>query len=321
MRPIGAVVLLCMSGCGGPVLPVQPTDTLPQPSREFSLSGVVQDVMSRPVGDGRVEVLDGPRAGTFVITSASGGFEMPGVFSGPITVQASKAGLITATKRVEQPEDRRPRLFVSFGLEFTDPSAALYTLSGTVAEPGGVPIPGVRVSTSTGSSGFTDPQGRYLITGLFVVDKLTFEKDSYEPQGPFGAWYRNLDLNVKLQRSIYMQGGEQLAVALLPDDVTHEAVPSNDPDFNDMCGPCKLIRVAKPEERTLDVEVSSDNRGLTFGIWQVGKWDAHQIGNGELTASISTRTSEVQILVGTIWRSNGPPFAGAQSLRIRTYVR
>jgi Carboxypeptidase regulatory-like domain len=277
--------------------------------------------MSRPVGDCRVEIIDGPRAGTFVMTAASGGFGMPGVFSDAITVQASKAGFITETKTVAQPDDRRPRLFVSFSLDFTDPSAALYTLSGIVTEPGGPSIAGVHVSTSTGSSTVTDANGRYVIPGLFVIDKITFAKDGYEPRGPFGPWYRNLDLNIKLQRTIRMRGGEQLTMALLPDDVFYEPMPSPVSDPDDMCGPCKLLRVAKPGEGTLDVWVSSDNPGLTFGIWEIGKWDAHQIGNGETAASISTMTSEVQILVGTIWRGTAPPFTAPQSLRVRTSVR
>jgi hypothetical protein len=318
-RALAAVILLVLAGCSEPPLPVQPTDGVPLRTREFSLSGVVEDVMSRPVADCRVEIMDGPRAGTFVTTSAGGRFEMPGVFSGPITVRTSKEGFISATKTVDQPQDGRPRLLVSFALDFADPSAALYTLSGTVTEPGGPALAGVRVSTST-SAAVTDSSGRYAIAGLFVIDQIRFEKDGYEPRGPFGPWYRNLDLHMKLQRTIQLRGGEELAVLLLPDDVFYEPVPSSMLDW-DICGPCKLVRIAKPAGATLDVRVSSDNPGLAFGIWEMGRSEAHQVGHGELSASISSAAGEAHILVGTIWRGNIPPFSGAQRLRIRTNLR
>jgi len=319
-RALTALLLLHLPGCGESRPPVAPTDGLAGPPREFSLSGVVEDAMFRPVGDCRVEIVDGPRAGTFVMTSAGGRFELPGVFSGPVTIRAFKEGFITGIRTVEPPPDGRRRLFVTFSLDFTDPSAAFYTLSGVVTEPGGPAIAGVRVSTST-SATVTDSRGRYVMTGLPVVDGIRFERDGYESRGPFGPWYRNVDLDMKLQRTIRLRGGEQLALALSPDDVFFEPVPWPISDSGDICGPCKLLRVAKPLQGILDVRVSSDNPALTFGLWEVGRSEPHQIGQGEVSASISTTTDEVLILVGTVWHGPPAPFSVAQPLRIRTGVR
>lgn len=323
VRWCGLVLIPAFSiGCGESRLPSQPSAVAAQPPREFSLAGQVQDTFSRPVADSRVEIVDGPRAGSFALTGASGRFEMPGTFSDAITVQATKSGFITAAKRIERPVDGRPGLFVSFDLDFTDPSTALYRVSGVVTEPGGPAIAGVRVTTSTGSA-MTDGSGRYVIDGLLVIDSLAFEKDDYEPRGPFGQWYRNLDLNMTLQRTIRMIAGEQRAVALLPDDVWYEPVPFPWSDPGDMCGPCKLLRVAKPLDGTLDVRVSWDNPDLTLGIWEIGRWEALQIGTGEIAASIPTRTSEVQILVGTVlsYQRRNQPFTTRQSLRVGTTLR
>lgn len=90
MRSIGVIIVLFLAGSDESKLPSQPSAARPQPTREFSLSGLVQDAWSRSVADCRGEIIDGPRSGTFVMTALSGGFEMPGVFSGPITVQTSR---------------------------------------------------------------------------------------------------------------------------------------------------------------------------------------------------------------------------------------
>jgi len=86
-------------GCGHEQSPARPTP-VPPPPVEFSLFGSVVDTAFRPLGDVRVEVVDGPRAGTFVSTNTSGAYELPGTFSGAVTIQATKDGFAASTSRV-----------------------------------------------------------------------------------------------------------------------------------------------------------------------------------------------------------------------------
>jgi hypothetical protein len=62
------------------------------------LSGVAFDNVGNPLADVRVEVIDGPGLGVFALTSASGEYALPGVFSDTIAVRATKAGYVTKTQ-------------------------------------------------------------------------------------------------------------------------------------------------------------------------------------------------------------------------------
>jgi hypothetical protein len=97
----GALLFL---GCGGGKSPVQttaPSDVAAP--KAFSLSGHVSDTAYRPVSGSRVEVRDGPRAGTVATTDESGGFSMPGTFTGTITVTVSKDGYLANTSTIPFP--------------------------------------------------------------------------------------------------------------------------------------------------------------------------------------------------------------------------
>jgi hypothetical protein len=67
---------------------------------EFSLWGTVQDTAFRPIAGVIVEVLD-RGMGVSALTDSTGRFQLPGVFSGNITVRASKADYIAVTKAYE----------------------------------------------------------------------------------------------------------------------------------------------------------------------------------------------------------------------------
>ena len=197
-------------------------------------------------------------------------------------------------------------------------STPLLTLTGTLSEPGGAPIADALVSTSVGKTTLTDANGRYRITELPVI-LVSFEKAGYEGRGPFGRWLRDLDLSMKMQRSIYIRAGDTLDSVLLPDDVFYETVPNAQWDYSDaICGPCKLLHVLMPGIGRLDIHVSLADPAVTVGIWEAGKPDAHVLGNGELFASIPAESTDMRIYVGTIWRGNDPPFAAAKPFRFRT---
>jgi hypothetical protein len=194
----------------------------------------------------------------------------------------------------------------------------MLTLTGTLTEPGGPSIAGALVSTSVGKSTLTDVDGRYRISELPEI-LVTFEKAGYESRGPFGRWLRDLDLPMKLQRSILVSAGGTFETVLLPDDVYYEAVPHAGFEYDDaVCGPCKLLHVVTPGIGQLDIHVSIANPALTVGIWEAGRPEPRVLGNSELSASIPARSSDVRVYVGTIWRGNESPFAGAQPFRFRT---
>ncbi len=100
-----AALMLIAGGCDrGPTAPTLPVrapatpPTTPEATFDISLSGQVIDNVGRPLVDATVEVTDGPRGGVFALTDASGGYALPGVFSGSVTLRASKAGYLTVAQ-------------------------------------------------------------------------------------------------------------------------------------------------------------------------------------------------------------------------------
>ncbi len=194
----------------------------------------------------------------------------------------------------------------------------MLTLTGTLTEPGGSPIAGALVSTSVGKVTLTDGDGRYRITELPEIF-VTFEKAGYESRGPFGRWLRDLDLPMKLQRSIFVSAGSTFETVLLPDDVFYAPVPNAEFEYeNAVCGPCKLLHVMTPGIGRLDIHIAIANPALTIGIWEAGMPEPRVLGNSELVASIPVQSSDLRVYVGTIWRGNESPFAVAQPFRFRT---
>jgi hypothetical protein len=84
------LTMTCL-GCGDSKSPVQVTPVRPAPG-PVSVNGQVNDTALRPVAGVRVEVVDGPSAGVFGTTNTAGHYELPGVFSEPLTVRATKEG-------------------------------------------------------------------------------------------------------------------------------------------------------------------------------------------------------------------------------------
>jgi Carboxypeptidase regulatory-like domain len=95
-------VHLFVFGCADATSPVEPTPppAVPPALQEFRLSGAVSDAAWRPLKGSRVEVIDGPRAGSVATTDEAGRFSMPGTFTGNVTVTASKDGYVPETRPV-----------------------------------------------------------------------------------------------------------------------------------------------------------------------------------------------------------------------------
>ena len=73
----------------------------PAPRISFVVRGAVNDTAFRPVGQARLEVVDGPQAGAVTTSDESGGYAFTTTFTESFTLRASKDGYVPATARVE----------------------------------------------------------------------------------------------------------------------------------------------------------------------------------------------------------------------------
>lgn len=89
------------TGCdGGSTTPTSPSPISPQLSL-LTVSGVVRDILQRPIPDARIEVADGPSSGLTAITDALGQFSIAATASNDrVAVIVSKEGYNTATTRL-----------------------------------------------------------------------------------------------------------------------------------------------------------------------------------------------------------------------------
>src|SRR5580765_1962231 len=118
--------------------PIQPTPQpgVPGTQSEYSLFGIISDGLGRPLSDVRIEVLDGSRAGVSATTDASGRYELPGSFSGAITIRATKDGYVSVTRH-HDPSLGQARQTLSFAMAISPSSsvnlAGEYSLTLTAA--------------------------------------------------------------------------------------------------------------------------------------------------------------------------------------------
>jgi hypothetical protein len=147
MRLLAALIIVTCAGCGegkSPVqsTPVPPTPVAPTPvppgSFQFSLYGLVFDMADRPLAYVRIDVVDGPGAGTFATTDDSGRYEFPGTFSGfssdTMTIKATKDGYAPSLMRY-QPKISGREALSAFMLDLSTPSVNItgdYTITFTV---------------------------------------------------------------------------------------------------------------------------------------------------------------------------------------------
>ena len=109
MKLVGLLIAAqFVTGCGGgPVsTPVSPTpataqtqpQTPAQPAPSSVISGFAVDTAFRPLPGARVEIVDGPSAGTSTTADALGRFSLWGTFDATTTFRASKDGYLAATQ-------------------------------------------------------------------------------------------------------------------------------------------------------------------------------------------------------------------------------
>ena len=96
---VAAVVTACGGESVQPTAP-SPSPTSTQPS-SLTITGVVRDLLQRPIADARIEVAEGPSSGAAAISDALGQFSITATASSDrIAVIASKGGYETATMRL-----------------------------------------------------------------------------------------------------------------------------------------------------------------------------------------------------------------------------
>ena len=116
MRALLLGLLLACTACGrdadvrSPGLPAAPG--APTPSTSTVLFGAVSDTAFRPLSGARVEIVDGPQAGSFTTSAADGRFSITFTSSDTVTVRATKDGYASATMNVRPPSG----IFLSFYL-------------------------------------------------------------------------------------------------------------------------------------------------------------------------------------------------------------
>ena len=97
-----AIVLVAVvaTGCGGgSAQPTSPSATTSQPF-SLTISGVVRDILQRPIRDARIEIAEGPSLGLAVISDAQGLFSIGATASTDrVALIVSKEGYDTATVR------------------------------------------------------------------------------------------------------------------------------------------------------------------------------------------------------------------------------
>jgi hypothetical protein len=122
MRMLRGVVLLVvvvqgLVGCGGSgspsvasAVPLPTPLPAPQPI-PFQVTGSVFDTVNRALAGARVEVLDGPQAGTSTTSDPAGAFSLTGTFDGATRFRASKEGFVAATQAFSSIVARRSIFF------------------------------------------------------------------------------------------------------------------------------------------------------------------------------------------------------------------
>jgi hypothetical protein len=107
------LALFAVSGCSesrrlpSPVAPSATAPASPTVSRQ-SLYGYVANTAFRAVAGAKIEVVDGPQAGTSILSDSGGLFSYAGDFATPVTMRVSRDGYMTATatSRVSAPGGR-----------------------------------------------------------------------------------------------------------------------------------------------------------------------------------------------------------------------
>ena len=163
-RLSAAIALATLASCVG-------SPGLLGPGGPRELEGTVYDAVGdlpggrpTPLAGARLEVLDGPKAGAFVMSDSAGKYKLPLLIEGPVTVRATKPGFDSDTQSVY------PEYYMAPPFKLGHPP---HTLWGDIAQAGttpSVPVPGVRLEILDGAN-----DGKVVVgdeNGRFRFDDL-----------------------------------------------------------------------------------------------------------------------------------------------------
>jgi hypothetical protein len=121
MRRLVCLLAVCALGCNEDRLPTPAPSPTPVPPAGYRVMGWVYDTAAHPLADVRIEVVEGARAGESVTTDAQGQYRLPGVFTGAVSLLATKSGYLPLTKRAE--DSSQSQQYVTFALVVDGPTA------------------------------------------------------------------------------------------------------------------------------------------------------------------------------------------------------
>jgi Carboxypeptidase regulatory-like domain len=100
VRSFAMTLALIGINCQGKSTPTSPSST-GAPAAAISITGVVRDLLQRPIRDARVEVVEGPSSGIAAITDAQGQFSLNATAPNDrVAVMVSKDGYTTESLRL-----------------------------------------------------------------------------------------------------------------------------------------------------------------------------------------------------------------------------
>jgi hypothetical protein len=204
------------------------------------------------------------------------------------------------------------------------PQPAGHTLSGTVTEPGGGPIPGVAISTRPNPSGgpartgtaITDGAGHYEMHDVAGCLWVRTDRDGYEG----GEWVNCVSVtdgdakfDTTMQRVLRIEAGGSLDERVLPNDMGWLL----DLFTDDGCGPCKIVRIVAPKAGTVLARVTWTGAPDALSLWtQSGVGSLYDFA-GLNEASGTTDVASGQELVTFIaWES--PQNGGEQPFHLES---
>jgi carboxypeptidase family protein len=166
-----AIALAMLASCVG-------SPGLLAPSGPRELEGTVFDAVGdlpggrpTPLAGARLELLDGPKAGAFVMSDSAGKYKLPPLIEGPVTVRATKAGFDSHTQSVY------PEYYMGPPFKMGHPP---HTLWGDISQAGttpAVPVPGVRLEILDGANAgkvvVGDETGRFRFDDLVASNSYT----------------------------------------------------------------------------------------------------------------------------------------------------
>lgn len=260
---LGLLVPLALAACGDSS-PTSPATT------RFNVTGTVTEAAATsataegiqpsaagdPLEGARVEILDGPDAGSSATTDGEGRYTLAGVAASTVTIEASKEGFASVSKQVTVEAGTT----VDFALEDT-PS----TLSGRVTE--SAPTEDVALSGALvevvggphdGKSDTTGENGRYRIDDLDGEVTVRASKQGYEPR------QEDLSLEQNQERDFALDPVEEQV-----EEVFRDSISGGTPTT---CGdkPCKTFTVAVHHDGRLEAELTWTDRSndLDLQLWR-----------------------------------------------------